>query len=205
MNRELVKKIAVAVGTLIFCGALLIMYFLAIVPSKSPGKKNVTIEIAYSDKEFAYSNIITEKETVFELLDEWNEELSLGMKYSDGGFGPFIEELKGTRQNEAEGFYYRFKIGGETSNVGVSAAAIKDGDVVRFEYGYTTYGENYAFLRFDLKPSDAGAPAGTTRTYRSSGQIAIIVVCTVVAALGIGVVLFAAGRKEKRVDDYCDY
>lgn len=197
MDKTLRNKIIIIAAALLFCGALLAVYFTVVVPPKSAGEKTLALEIVYSDKEYTYENIVTKSETVFELLKEFDKELSLGLDSEESAYGAFVKGLKGTAQDEAKGFYYRFLISGTPSQVGASAAAIKDGDTVRFEYGYTTYGEDWSFVSFDLKPSADGSAQGVSGVYRSPAQIAVIIVSAVIAAAAVAVTAFTLVKDRK--------
>ena len=128
-----VKKIVVVISTLLFCAAMLAIYFLAIVPPKSIGKKYLTLTIKYSDAEYVYEGLVTETETVFDFVKEYDEKLKLGLEYENSAFGAYVTGFKDTLQNTEKGYYYTFKINDVSAEVGVSAAPIADGDNIVFE------------------------------------------------------------------------
>ena len=205
MNHELLKKIIVAAGTLLFCGSLLLMYFLAIVPHDETGKIKLSLEIAYRDKAFVYENIVTEKDSVLDMLEEYNEELSLLFVRDDGSENVRIGELKGTPVNAADGCVYALGINGERKNGAIDTVKVTDGDVIRIEYGSFVYKENGEILRFDLRESAQGSTDGERLFLRSTSQIVIIVVCTIAAALSLVLVLFGVLKKKRNTDDYDFY
>lgn len=200
MKSETKKKIVIITCTLLYCAAMLIMYFLAIVPKKQPGEKTVGLELDYKNQTYIYNDIVTQSETLFELLQEFNDEFDLKFGYEDSGFGPFVTSFKDTAQDTEKGFYYMFKVNGVYSNFGISTTAIKDGDKIVFEYGIANYDENWATQSVTLQDV-AGAQTGENRTYKkamTAGSIVTIVCCTVVGAALLGGAVFTAVYRGKK-------
>lgn len=200
MNKKTLTKTIIVVCTLLFCAALLVVYFTTVAPPKKAGSKTVSLTISYSDAKFDYNELVTEKETVFELLKEYDEKLSLGLSYDDTAYGALIKSLKGTENDAVAGFYYRFLINGQVSQFGASSAAIKDGDAILFEYGYTTYDpKDWSFVSFELKPSSADSPKKSeSLIYRSAEQTAVAVVMAIIAAASIAAVVVFSIKNAKK-------
>ena len=192
-----VKKIVVVISTLLFCAAMLAIYFLAIVPPKSIGKKYLTLTIKYSDAEYVYEGLVSETETVFDFVKEYDEKLKLGLEYENSAFGAYVTGFKDTLQNTEKGYYYTFKINDVSAEVGVSAAPIADGDNIVFEYGHATYGEDFTMLSYELAP--CGTQKSSSVNYKTPAQIAVIAVGSAVAALSLGVAIYflVKGRSQK--------
>lgn len=197
MKSTTLKKIVVIAGALLICGAMLAAYFLAVVPPKHKGVKTVTLQILYSDKTFVYERLETEKETVCQLMEEYDEKYSLGFRYETSVYGAFVTEIKGTENDAENGCYYMFKVNGVYSNFACDQTPISDGDVVIFEYGVSSYDpETFVTTGVALAPSDS-SENGKKATYGSGKRIAVIVVCSVIVAAAAGGILFVLLKKDK--------
>lgn len=200
MKTETKKKIVIIGGTLLFCAAMMVLYFFGVVPKKVEGEKTVTVELSYKNATYTYSQLVTESQTVHDVLVEYNERFELGYEYSQSEYGAFVTSFKNTANDDANGYYYMFKINGVYSNFGVSSAAIKDGDTIVFEYGVAAYDESWNTTGVELQ-NTASADGSENLSFNrplSGSQIAVIVCCSITAAALLGIVLTVILRKSKQ-------
>lgn len=192
MEKKRRNTLITVIACLALIAALLIVYGL-ILPKTDNGEKTVTLEIKYSDASYSY-RVTTDSATVYELLDEYDERLELGLDVQDSAYGKYIVGLKGTAQDMTNGYYYTYKLNDEYSNFGISTQAIADGDVIVFEYGVQRCDEDWAMLSTELAP---GGDESVRSTPMRTGNIVLIAAGGVAAlmAIGAGVYLVLATKR----------
>ncbi len=190
------KKKRNSLITVIVClgliAVLMVVYGL-ILPKTNNGEKEVTLEIKYASTTYSYE-LTTDKGTVSELLDEYNEELELSLVAPESTYGRFIESMKNTPQDASNGYYYTYLVNGEYAMFGISTQAIEDGDVITFEYGVQNYDENWATLSTTLAD---GGDGSRTKTPMRTGNIVLIVVGGVAFLLAVGCAVYLMIKSKK--------
>ncbi len=122
------KKVLFLVSILAVAGLFIGAYFIFIAPQPlGEGEKTVTLEIIAGDKSFN-KQIKTNKEFVFDMLVEIKDEI--GFTYTEGMYGAFIDGLLEVVPEYPE--FFAFFINEEYSMVGISTAAMSDGDKLSF-------------------------------------------------------------------------
>lgn len=201
MNK--VKTTIVSVVILAVAAVMLIVYG-ATLPKTDNGQKNLTLEIKYEDKTYTYEGLTTDKGTVLEFLEEYNDYLDLSLVTEDSVYGAYITSMKNTAQNDEKGYYYTYKIDGEYALLGVSQQSLtkEDGSyvsVITFEYGIQNYDENFNTLSTTLAK---GGDDSRTATPVSTQAIVLIAVGAVVALAAVaGAVKLIIAKAKKSKDE----
>lgn len=137
-------KIIVCAAAVVLAAVMLLVYFLAVAPKNvhndygSGAQKSVTLEIIYLNREYKYDGLdATGLNTVFDLLKKYDEQLELGLKFTEselfGSFNAYITSLKNTPEDIQKGYYYTYTINDNWADA-VSAQPIADGDKITFKY-----------------------------------------------------------------------
>lgn len=122
------KKLLFLASILAVVGLLAGAYFLFVAPkSKGAGEKTVTLEIVAGEQEYR-KEIITNKEFVFEMLLEIEDEIQL--VYNTDWGAPFVTGLLGV--DAGLDSWFAFFVNEDNSFFGVSEVAIGDGDLISF-------------------------------------------------------------------------
>lgn len=129
------------IASIVVAVVMALVYFLAVMPKPIQGEKTVTLKINYAENSYEYS-LSSDKETVLELLKEYDEIYNFGLITQDSQYGEFITSMKGVSQDEEKGYYYSYTLNGGYA-LGVSTQTIKDGDVLEFRYSYTEYDSDW--------------------------------------------------------------
>jgi hypothetical protein len=109
-QKDLLKKIALSVAALLFLGACILVYLLAVKPKPVEGQKTVRLVIEYKNATFDYRDLVTEKGYLEEFLNEYNDELELGFVAEGLPLSKLIKSLKGTAQPADMSFSYTFNV-----------------------------------------------------------------------------------------------
>ncbi|MBE5743716.1 MAG: DUF4430 domain-containing protein [Clostridiales bacterium] len=182
-------KLLLLIASIIVAIAMALIYVFAVMPKGVEGEKNITLKINYAENQYAY-NLTTDKETVFEVLTEYNEIYDLKLVTDDTGYGAFITSMKGVSQDVEKGYYYSYTLNGAYAPNGISTQTIKDGDVLEFRYSYTEYDENWNIV------SDTLMGKGETAGYIKTLVIMISIAGVILIA---GVAYFVVCKiREKR-------
>ena len=88
MNKA--KTTIVSVIILAVAAIMLIVYG-ATLPKTDNGEKTLTLEIKYEDKTYTYEDLTTDKGTVLEFLEEYNDYLDLSVVKEDSVYGADIK------------------------------------------------------------------------------------------------------------------
>lgn len=199
MNRNRIMSIIVPVIFLAAAAVMLIAYGLSL-PKTDNGEKTLTLEIKYADKSFVYEELTTDKGTVLELLREYDDLLELGLITESSAFGEYITSLKGTAENDGEGYYYTYKLDGQYALLGVSEQSLtkEDGSaysVITFEYGAQNYDDSWNITSTALAPGGDGSIAATPEPGQKYSLIIVGAAAGVIALGGIAYLVFSALKK----------
>jgi hypothetical protein len=199
MNRNRIMSIIVPVIFLAAAAIMLIAYGLSL-PKTDNGEKTLTLEIKYADKSFVYEELTTDKGTVLELLREYDDLLELGLITESSAFGEYITSLKGTAENDGEGYYYTYKLDGQYALLGVSEQSLtkEDGSaysVITFEYGAQNYDDSWNITSTALAPGGDGSIAATPEPGQKYSLIIVGAAAGVIALGGIAYLVFSALKK----------
>lgn len=145
LSKEIKGRIIVFFLAIILAGGMLAANYIWLRPGGTTtfdgGEKSVTLKISYANFVYTYENLdASDVNTVLELLKKFDKPLDLGLKYTTSEFGAFVEELKGTPNNEKKGYYYTYTINGEFAD-GISMQTLSDGDLIEFEYLFEEWHE----------------------------------------------------------------
>jgi hypothetical protein len=162
-------KFIFLVATVVLSAVIIAVYFFLIAPKNVGGDKEITLEINYLENSYAYT-ITTDKETVLEMLIEYNDVYDLQLQTQGGAYGEFITSLKGVSQDEKNGYYYVYTLNHGYAS-GISTQTIKDGDVIIFDYCHQVYDENFNLISSSLKGK------GQTANYVITGVIMLLTAC----------------------------
>ena len=166
-----------------------LVYFIGVMPKPVSGEKDLSLKIVYADNSYEYS-LSTDKETVLEVLQEYNEIYDLELITQDSEWGAFIVSLKGVQQDDVNGYYYTYTLNGEYAD-GISIQTINDGDVLEFKYLYTEYDENWNVLSQTLKGK------GVTASYVKTAII-LFSIAGVVLVAGVAYFIVSKIKEEKK-------
>ncbi len=199
MNRNRIMSIIVPVIFLAAAAIMLIAYGLSL-PKTDNGEKTLTLEIKYADKSFVYEELTTDKGTVLELLREYDDLLELRLITESSAFGEYITSLKGTAENDGEGYYYTYKLDGQYALLGVSEQSLtkEDGSaysVITFEYGAQNYDDSWNITSTALAPGGDGSIAATPEPGQKYSLIIVGAAAGVIALGGIAYLVFSALKK----------
>lgn len=203
MNKA--KTTIVSVIILAVAAIMLIVYG-ATLPKTDNGEKTLTLEIKYEDKTYTYEDLTTDKGTVLEFLEEYNDYLDLSVVKEDSVYGAYITSLKNTAINDEKGYYYTYKIDDEYALLGVSQQSLtkEDGSYVSkitFEYGTQNYDENYNTLSTTLAKGGDGSKTSTPVPAQTIVLIAVGAVVALAAVAGAVKLIVARTRKNKDEHD----
>ena len=203
MNKA--KTTIVSVIILAVAAIMLIVYG-ATLPKTDNGEKTLTLEIKYEDKTYTYEDLTTDKGTVLEFLEEYNDYLDLSVVKEDSVYGAYITSLKNTAINDEKGYYYTYKIDDEYALLGVSQQSLtkEDGSYVSkitFEYGTQNYDENYNTLSTTLANGGDGSKTSTPVPAQTIVLIAVGAVVALAAVAGAVKLIVAGTRKNKDEHD----
>ena len=203
MNKA--KTTIVSVIILAVAAIMLIVYG-ATLPKTDNGEKTLTLEIKYEDKTYTYEGLTTDKGTVLEFLEEYNDYLDLSVVKEDSVYGAYIKSLKNTAINDEKGYYYTYKIDDEYALLGVSQQSLtkEDGSYVSkitFEYGTQNYDENYNTLSTTLAKGGDGSKTSTPVPAQTIVLIAVGAVVALAAVAGAVKLIVARTRKNKDEHD----
>ncbi len=203
MNKA--KTTIVSVIILAVAAIMLIVYG-ATLPKTDNGEKTLTLEIKYEDKTYTYEGLTTDKGTVLEFLEEYNDYLDLSVVKEDSVYGAYIKSLKNTAINDEKGYYYTYKIDDEYALLGVSQQSLtkEDGSYVSkitFEYGTQNYDENYNTLSTTLAKGGDGSKTSTPVPAQTIVLIAVGAVVALAAVAGAVKLIVAKTRKNKDEHD----
>lgn len=203
MNKA--KTTIVSVIILAVAAIMLIVYG-ATLPKTDNGEKTLTLEIKYEDKTYTYEDLTTDKGTVLEFLEEYNDYLDLSVVKEDSVYGAYITSLKNTAINDEKGYYYTYKIDDEYALLGVSQQSLtkEDGSYVSkitFEYGTQNYDENYNTLSTTLAKGGDGSKSSTPVPTQTIVLIAVGAVVALAAVAGAVKLIVARTRKNKDEHD----
>lgn len=145
LSKELKGRLVVIIVAIVLaCGMFAANYFLQKPGGKvslDGGEKTVTLKIKYANFEYTYENLdASDVNTVLELLEKYNDQLDLGLKYTTDNMGAFITELKGTPNNNQKGYFYTYTINGHFAD-GISIQTLSDGDIIEFKYLFEEWQE----------------------------------------------------------------
>lgn len=181
-------KLLLLIASIIVAITMALIYVFAVMPKGVEGEKNITLKINYAENQYAY-NLTTDKETVLDVLQEYNDVYDLKLVTEDSEYGAFIVSLKGVEQDTEKGYYYSYTLNGGYA-LGISTQTIKDGDVLEFRYSYTEYDENWNIV------SDTLMGKGETASYVKTFVIMISIAGVILIA---GVAYFIVCKiREKR-------
>ena len=203
MNKA--KTTIVSVIILAVAAIMLIVYG-ATLPKTDNGEKTLTLEIKYEDKTYTYEDLTTDKGTVLEFLEEYNDYLDLSVVKEDSVYGAYITSLKNTAINDEKGYYYTYKIDDEYALLGVSQQSLtkEDGSYaskITFEYGTQNYDENYNTLSTTLAKGGDGSKTSTPVPAQTIVLIAVGAVVALAAVAGAVKLIVAGTRKNKDEHD----
>lgn len=204
-NMNKAKTTIVSVIILAVAAIMLIVYG-ATLPKTDNGEKTLTLEIKYEDKTYTYEGLTTDKGTVLEFLEEYNDYLDLSVVKEDSVYGAYIKSLKNTAINDEKGYYYTYKIDDEYALLGVSQQSLtkEDGSYVSkitFEYGTQNYDENYNTLSTTLAKGGDGSKTSTPVPAQTIVLIAVGAVVALAAVAGAVKLIVARTRKNKDEHD----
>lgn len=182
-------KLLLLLGSILVAVIMSLVYLLGVMPKPVQGEKDITLEIVYADNSYKYS-LSTDKETVLEVLQEYNDIYDLQLITQDGDFGEFIISLKGVEQDEVNGYYYTYTLNDGYAN-GISMQTVKDGDVITFKYLYTEYDENWNVVSETLKGK--GATASYVKT-----AIILFSIAGVVLVAGVAYFVVSKIKENKK-------
>ena len=191
--KNFIKKFIVPIITITVAVILTAVYFIAIMPKATDGEKSVVINLNYKENEFEYK-FKTDANTVLELLLEVDEVYDIGLETTSSIYGEYVTSLKGVSEDAENGYYYSYKIVGVEFANGISIQTIKDGDVITFEYGKSTYDENFNLIDFSYQGK------GQTSNIEKL-QVAFICISFVLVLTAVlyGVIIIIKGRKNGKV------
>lgn len=191
--KNFIKKFIVPIITIIVAVILTAVYFIAIMPKATDGEKSVVINLNYKENEFEYK-VKTDANTVLELLLEVDEVYDIGIETASSIYGEYVTSLKGVSEDVENGYYYSYKIEGVEFANGISIQTIKDGDVITFEYGKSTYDENFNLIDFSYQGK------GQTSNIEKL-QVAFICISSVLVLTAVlyGVIIIIKGGKNGKV------
>lgn len=128
MNRKFTVIIAVVAAALV----LFFGYNMLIAPKGVEGAKEVTIQIVNEDTDMDESYTYnTDKEYLFELMEEHEDEL--GLEYDSGDLGPMITTMGGYTADDSEQEYYHITVNDVDATTGAAEIPLNDGDAYKFE------------------------------------------------------------------------
>ena len=191
--KNFIKKFIVPIITIIVAVILTAVYFIAIMPKATDGEKSVVINLNYKENEFEYK-VKTDANTVLELLLEVDEVYDIGLEMASSIYGEYVTSLKGVSVDAENGYYYSYKIVGVEFANGISIQTIKDGDVITFEYGKSTYDENFNLIDFSYQGK--GQNSNIEKLHVAFICISFVLVLTAVL---YGVIIIIKGRKNGKV------
>ncbi len=170
-------KLLLLIASIVVAIAMALIYVFAVMPKGVEGQKNITLKINYAENQYVY-NLTTDKETVFEVLTEYNEIYDLKLVTDDTGYGAFITSMKGVSQDVEKGYYYSYALNGGYA-LGISSQTISDGDEIEFRYSYIEYDENWNVISDTL--IGKGETAGYIKTLIIMISIASVILVSSVA------------------------
>lgn len=170
-------KLLLLIASIVVAIAMALIYVFAVMPKGVEGQKNITLKINYAENQYVY-NLTTDKETVFEVLTEYNEIYDLKLVTEDTGYGAFITSMKGVSQDVEKGYYYSYALNGGYA-LGISTQTISDGDEIEFRYSYIEYDENWNVISDTL--IGKGETAGYIKTLIIMISIASVILVSSVA------------------------
>ena len=181
-------KLLLLLGSIVIAVIMSLVYVLGVMPKPVQGEKDVTLKIVYADNSYEYS-LSTDKETVLEVLKEYDDIYDLQLVTENGVYGEFITSLKGVSQDEDNGYYYTYSLNGGYAE-GISVQTIKDGDVLEFKYTHTVYDSDWNVV------SDTLVGKGETAKYTKTAIILFSIAGIVLIA---GATYFIVSKiKEKK-------
>ena len=181
-------KLLLLLGSIVIAVIMSLVYVLGVMPKPVQGEKDVTLKIVYADNSYEYS-LSTDKETVLEVLKEYNDIYDLKLVTKDSPYGEFITSLKGVMQDETNGYYYTYTLNGDYA-LGVSTQTIKDGDEIEFRYLFTEYDENWNIVGETLKGK------GTTDAHVKTAVI-LFSIAGVILVSGVAYFIVAKIKEKK--------
>lgn len=153
-------KLLLLIASVLVAVTMSLIYVFAVKPKPIEGEKQITLKIFYADNSYEYS-LSTDKETVLEVLKEYNDIYDFMLVTEIGPYGEFITSLKGVGQDESKGYYYSYTLNGGYAN-GISIQTIQDGDVLEFKYSFTEYDSDWNVISDTLMGK--GETAGYIKT-----------------------------------------
>ena len=87
-------KLLLLLSSILVAVIMALVYFIGVMPKPVSGEKDLSLKIVYADNSYEYS-LSTDKETVLEVLQEYNEIYDLELITQDSEWGAFIVSLKG--------------------------------------------------------------------------------------------------------------
>ncbi len=183
------KNLWLLVATIVVAIAMTLVYVFAFMPKGVKGEKSVTLKIEYAENSYEYS-LSTDKETVLELLKEYDDIYDLELVTEDGEYGAFITSMKGVEQNKEKAYYYSYTLNDGYAS-GISTQTINDGDVLVFKYSYTQYDKDWNII------SDTLMGKGATADYVKTA-IVIFSIVGVLLVAGISYFVVSLVNKKRR-------
>lgn len=97
------------------------------------GKANISFDKGQGTTVNFDADIVKEQTTVFDLLQDLNSSMNLGLKYKKYDFGVMIESLFGV-DNGVDGKYWLYYVNGQSSMNSVDQQKVNDGDKIEFKF-----------------------------------------------------------------------
>ena len=201
MNSKVKKTLVISFIGFLLAGIMLFVYAITL-PKTDNGEKKLTLEIKYANITYTYSDLTTNKGTVLEFLQEYDELLQLGLKTESSSYGEYLTQLKGTAQDDTNGYYYTFKVDGEYANYGVSTQSLTKDDgsyytSIVFEYGVQNYDSNWVTLSTTLANGGDGSITATPSNPQST---IFYIIAGILAVVAIGEMVYFIIAKRKNND-----
>ena len=198
MNSNLKKTILISFIGILLVGVMLLVYGLCL-PKTDNGTKKLTLEIKYANVTYTYEDLTTNKGTVLEFLQEYDKLLELSLVTEDSTYGEYLTALKGTAQDDVNGYYYTFKMDDVYANYGVSAQSLTKDDgsyysKITFEYGVQNYDSNWATLSTTLAN---GGDGSITQTPSNPNATIFYVIAGILLVVAIGEMVYFIIAKRK--------
>lgn len=188
MKKQTLTKLTAAAAALLLLIAAVVVYNQFVRPKTQKGEKLVDVKIIFSDAEFDYK-IITETETVFELLKELNAEYDIGLITSNGEYGLSLDSLHGKKIEMANYIYFAFYINGEYSEYGISEAPVKNDDLIEFRYVKGEWNSADSTMTETLLSSQLKSESVNPLAFKQLVFILALAGVALFFGLGIGLVL----------------
>ncbi|MBQ7224330.1 MAG: DUF4430 domain-containing protein [Clostridia bacterium] len=199
MNSNVKKTILISFIGFLLVGVMLLVYGLCL-PKTDNGEKKLTLEIKYANVTYTYEDLTTNKGTVLEFLQEYDDLLELSLVTENGAYGEYLTALKGTAQDDANGYYYTFKMDGVYANYGVSTQSLTKDDgsyysKITFEYGVQVYDSNWATLSTTLAN---GGDGSITQTPANQSATVFYIIAGILLVVAVGEMVYFIIAKRKK-------